>query len=111
MFCDFVQKWSRGVEGKILSELEAYERGLQVKRKIAASGLKALASVDLLGALRYVPALVKALLNAPQSMVNDGVAHVFSPQDFYSLSPSGKSRHHAVDAHSMMALSRGRILG
>ena len=102
MFCDFVQKWSGGAEGKILSELEAYERVLQVKRKIAASDLKALASVDLIDAPRYVPTLVKALLNAPQSMVNDGVAHVFSPQDFHSLSPSGKNRHHAVDAHSMM---------
>ena len=35
-------------------------------------------------------------------MVNDGVAHVFSPQDLHSLSSNGKSRHHAVDAHSMM---------
>ena len=102
MLCDFVQAWSGGVEGKILNELEAYKRVLQVKRKISPSDLKALAGVDLIHAPRYVPTLVKAMLNAPRSMVNDGVAHVFSPQDLHSLSSNGKNRHHVVDAHSMM---------
>jgi hypothetical protein len=100
--CFFVKQWGGGVNGHILKDLEAYERTLKVKRKIAASDLKSLAKIELPDAPRYVPAMVKAMLNAPSNYVSDGTANLFTAADKNSLMHNGKNRAFAVEAHSIM---------
>ncbi len=90
-FCDFVRVWSGGKDGHILKNLEAYERTLKVKRKLYASDLSSLSKIDLLEAPKYVPALVKAMLNAPQ-VDSTGHGILFNTTDFNSLMANGKNR-------------------
>ena len=102
MLCDFVQAWSGGADGTILAELESYERVLQVKRVIAASDLQLFSKLDLPDAPRYVLAMVKAILNAPATMVVNGVANVFTMSDINSLQGNGRNRKFAREANTIM---------
>ena len=54
----FVQSWSGGVDGHVLKDLERYERGCTMKRKLAPADLAALAGVDMLHAPVYIKASV-----------------------------------------------------
>lgn len=54
----FVQSWSGGVSGHVLKDLEMYERGCTMKRKLAPADLAGLASVDMLHAPVYIKASV-----------------------------------------------------
>ncbi len=49
-YCQFVQKWSGGVSGHLLENLEACERVLDMKRKISPNDLRNMAKIDLLEA-------------------------------------------------------------
>ena len=44
--CHFVQGWSGGSKGEILSDLESYEKTLHHKRSILADDLQVLAECD-----------------------------------------------------------------
>ena len=52
----FVQAWSGGIDGHVLRDLENFERGCTLKRKLAPADLAALASVDMLHAPIYITA-------------------------------------------------------
>ncbi len=56
MLCDFVRAWSGGANASLLREVEQFERSITVKRKVFASDLQALSTVDLLHAPKYVAA-------------------------------------------------------
>ena len=56
MLCDFVRAWSGGADASLLREVEKFERSITVKRKVFASDLQALSTVDLLHAPKYVAA-------------------------------------------------------
>ena len=68
-FKAFIEAHSGGDDAKYLKALEAYERQLTVKRQIRPSDLGKLANVSLPAPPRYVPAMTKALLNAPSCKV------------------------------------------
>ena len=101
-YYDFVNAWSGGKDAHILLALEAYERTLQVKRNILPTDLRKLAAINLVDAPKYVPAMFKAMLNAPSEMVNNGFAEVWTGGDLMSISISGKNREHAVEASRLM---------
>ena len=98
---EFARAWSGGEDGHILRELEAYERTLRVKRKLYPHDLHALAKIDLVDGSKYVPAMVKAMLNAPTAD-STGHAVLFSSSDVSSLLIGGKSRPYAKEANGMM---------
>ena len=50
----------------------------------------------------YATAMVKAMLNAPSTMVANGQACVFSAGDFGSLQPKGKNRSNAAEANNII---------
>ena len=97
----FVKAWSGGLGGTILQSLEAYERTLVVKRKIYASDLASLAALDLFAAPKYVPAMVKAILNAPTAN-ETGHGIMFTSSDYTSLQANGKSVEYAINANKAM---------
>ena len=101
-FKAFVQAHAGGVDGHYLHALELYERSLGVKRSIKPSDLTRLASIKLLDAPRYVPAMVKTLLNAPASKVTNGYADVFSATDISGLMPHGKCAKLVAQASELM---------
>ena len=103
-YCSFVKQWAGGKDGKVLLDLEAYEKVLSVKRKIATQDLRAMANITLDEAPRYIPAMVKALLVAPGTFVVDGMAsNLFTPNDYHGLSQSGnKTRTAAIQANAIM---------
>ena len=79
----FVKEHSGGADGKYLQALESYERSLVVKRSLRPGDLAKLGAVKMPEGPRYVPALVKAMLNAPASKVaKDGFMDLFSMTDF-----------------------------
>jgi hypothetical protein len=98
VYSEFVAAWSGGEHGEILAELESYERTLSVKRKLAAADLRQLAKIRFHEAPRWVPAMLKTLLNAPGTMVENGFATVFSASDYNGLSTNGRFRKAATDA-------------
>ena len=99
----FVKEHSGGEGGKYLKALESYERSLAVKRFLRPSDLAKLGSVKMPEAPRYVPALVKAMLNSPAGKVaKDGFSDLFSMTDFSSLADTGKNRKHAIHASELM---------
>ena len=51
----------------------------------------------------YATAMVKAMLNAPSTMVANGQACVFSAVDFGGLQPKGRNRSNAVEANNIIA--------
>lgn len=100
---DFVRVWSGGVDGHVLKNLELYERTLTVKRNVYARDLQALSKIDLSEAPRFVPAMVKSMLNAPPSYMDSaGYATLFSVSDFSSLQAGSKNRQYAIEANNMM---------
>ena len=100
----FVEAHAGGADGRYLTALEQYERSLGVKRIINPIDLQRLASVSMPEAPRYVPAMVKALLNAPSSKVTaNGTADLFSAADIQSVSPAGKNRKPAIQAGDLMS--------
>ena len=100
---DFVQAWSGGASGHILKELEKYERLMTMKRNLAANDLHHMGKLDaLMDAPRYVAAMVKALLNAPDPMTHDGVACIFNNADWASLQRDGRSLKDAKEASRIM---------
>ena len=52
----FVQAWSGGVDGKILQDLEHFERSCNMKRKLAPADLETLGKVDMMHASIYIKA-------------------------------------------------------
>jgi hypothetical protein len=104
-FQKFVEAHAGGSDGRYLQGLEQYERSLDVKRLIAASDLQRLASISMPDAPRYVPAMAKALLNAPPGKVVKGYADLFSTNDITSLGPLGKNRKAAAQAGDLMTAS------
>ena len=68
-FCLFVQRWSGGSTGALISDIADFEQTLRTKREIALADLRALANVELAEAPRYIAAVVKAMLSAPPSAV------------------------------------------
>ena len=100
--CDFVMAWSGGADGHILKNLEAYERTLPVKRSLNSKDLSMLGKVDFLEGSRYATAMVKAMLNAPSTMVANGQACVFGTNDFASVQPKGRNRSNAIEANNII---------
>ena len=98
---EFVRVWSGGEDCFILKNLELYERTLKVKRKLYPHDLLALAKIDFIDGQKYIPAMVKALLNAPTTD-STGHAILFSPSDWSSLQPNGKARPFAKESQAMM---------
>ena len=98
---EFVRVWSGGEDGHILKNLEGYERTLKVKRKLYPHDLQSISKVDFVDGSRYIPAMVKALLNAP-SADSTGHANLFSNSDYSSLQPAAKARPFAKEANGLM---------
>jgi hypothetical protein len=94
--CQFVKSWSGGGDGKVFKVLEAYERTLQVKRKIYPSDLAAIAALDLWQCQRFGVMLVKAMLNAPTCDAT-GHATLFTQTDFTSVQEKGKNAKLAIE--------------
>lgn len=91
MLSHFVQQWSGGLGGQILNDLEAYERTMTFRRKLYPKDLHALGNISFIDGPKYVPALVKAMLNSPEA---DGSGHstLFNHSDFASVQPTGVKR-------------------
>ena len=98
---EFVRVWSGGEDGHILKDLEGYERALKVKRKLYPHDLQSISKVDFVDGGRYIPAMVKALLNAPTAD-STGHANLFSNSDYSSLQPAAKARPFAKEANGLM---------
>ncbi len=98
---EFVRVWSGGEDGHILKDLEGYERTLKVKRKLYPHDLQSISKVDFVDGGRYIPAMVKALLNAPTAD-SIGHANLFSNSDYSSLQPVAKARPFAKQANDLM---------
>ena len=98
---EVVRVWSGGEDGHILKDLEAYERTLKVKRKLYPHDLQSISKVDFVDGRRYVPAMVKAMLNAPTAD-STGHANLFSNSDYTSLQPAAKARPFAKEANDLM---------
>ena len=102
-YCGFVQQWSGGKDGRVIDELVAYERILPLKRTIAPADLKSLGEIKFWDGPRYVPAMVKALLLAPPNFVDNGVAKLFTQNDYSQLSSTAsKLKKLAYEAHHCM---------
>ena len=102
---EFVRSWAGGEKGQIFQDLERYEKSLKVKRKLYAADLKALAAIDPVGLERYVPAMIKASLNAPPGFVDEvGYSTLFPANgaDISSLIGAGKQRPFAIEATKLM---------
>mgnify|MGYP000143521087 FL=1 len=98
---EFVRVWSGGEDGHILKDLEGYERTLKVKRKLYPHDLQSISKVDFVDGGRYIPAMVKALLNAPTAD-STGHANLFSNSDYSSLQPAAKARPFAKEANGLI---------
>ncbi len=98
---EFVRVWSGGEDGHILKDLEGYERTLKVKRKLYPHDLQSISKVDFVDGGRYIPAMVKALLNAPTAD-STGHANLFSNSDYSSLQPAAKARPFAKEANELI---------
>lgn len=97
----FVVAWSGGDSGHLLKDLEAYERTLTQRKKIAYETLEAMSRLSYNSLQYYVPAMVKASLNSPISEP-DGTSTLFSAGDVASIGANGKNREHAVQANDIM---------
>jgi hypothetical protein len=69
MLCKFVEKWSGGMDGKILKELEQYERTLSVRRKLQPEALFEISKLDFMHAPRYIPVAYRCLSSCRFSFV------------------------------------------
>jgi hypothetical protein len=98
---EFVRVWSGGEDGHILKDLERYERTLKVKRKLYPHALQSISKVDFVDGRRYIPAMVKAMLNAPTAD-STGHANLFSNSDYSALQPAAKARPFAKEANDLM---------
>ena len=98
---DFVRVWSGGEDGHILKDLEGYEKTVKVKRKLYPNDLQSFSKLDFDDGPRYIPAMVKAMLNAPQAD-STGHASLFTNADFSSIQPSGKARPFAKDTNDLI---------
>lgn len=98
---DFVRVWSGGEDGHVLKDLELYERTLRIKRKLYPHDLQALSKVDFIDGNKYIPAMVKAMLNAPIAD-STGHASLFTNSDYSSIQPNAKARPFAKEANSWM---------
>lgn len=99
--CEFVRVWSGGEDGHILKDLEGYERTLKIKRKLYPNDLQSLSKIDFIDGPRYIPAMVKAMLNAPTAD-STGHAHLFTNSDYSSLQPGAKARPFAKEANDLI---------
>jgi hypothetical protein len=101
-YASFVEHWSGGVSGHILTELVEFESKLRVKRAISATDLYIISQLAMVFAPRYVVAMVKALLSAPANFVTNGFADLFTAQDYASLEQNGKNKDDAAEAQRLM---------
>ena len=99
---EFARNLSGGKNMHILTNLEAYERTLQVKRILCPHDLGKIAAIKLPEAHRYAPAMIKCMLNAPSEYVSKGTAELFNTSDIVSLGENGKNRPYAIEAHGIM---------
>lgn len=106
---EFVRVWSGGQDGYILKDLEAYEKTLKVKRKLYSQDLQALSKIEFIEGSRYIPAMVKAMLNAPTTD-STGHAVLFTNSDYSSLQPNAKARPFAREANEIMEAGRQFLL-
>lgn len=97
--CDFVRMWSGGADGRIIRELETYEKQLKVKRNIHPHDLAGFSALESLGleAPHWVPSMVKAMLVSP-NVDSLQYATLFNSGDMSSLQGAGKNRSHAKHA-------------
>ena len=109
LLCEFVKAWSGGATASILREIEEYERTLAVKRKVYPCDMHELSKLDLFDAHKYVPAMVKAMLNAPTAN-STGHGTLFTSADYASLHHGGRSRPFAIEANKMMVAAETFLL-
>ena len=85
-YCLFVQRWSSGVSGQLISDIADIEQALRTMREISLADLRSLANAELAEAPRYTAAVVKAMLSAPPSAVSpEGESQIFSAADYQAL--------------------------
>ena len=101
-YVQLVKNWSGGASGHILKSLELCERAAKIKRVIKPQDVQMIGELQLPDAVRYVPAMMKALLKAPSEYVKNGFVEMFNSSDYASLGVRGRNRVHAVSAHSLM---------
>ena len=101
LICEFVRAWSGGQDGRILRDLEGYERSLAVKRKLYPQDLAEIGRLDAIDIAKYIPALVKTLLNAPTCDAS-GHADLFNKTDYVSVQPGAKNRPFAKEAGALI---------
>ena len=104
---NFVRQWSGGENGQLLHMLEKFERSLDVKRKISADDLEAMAKLRAAEAPIFILALACAMLCAPPKFSTVmGESTLVSPQDYAGLAPGGKYRAKMMRAAKLMATIR-----
>ena len=102
---EFVEHHSGGDQAQYLNDLDRFETSLSKKRIIQGTSLGKLSSIRLVtrSGARYVPAMVKAMLVAPESKVVAGnIVEMFSQNDVAGLAPTGKLRKLALEASDYM---------
>lgn len=102
----FVRAWAGGEAMSILTQVEAYEKTLKVKRMIHPVDLKSFAKVDALELEAFIPSMLKAMLNSPPEFTDNLSYSTLFPAkgaDLASIvSSGGKNRTHAVAANRLI---------
>ena len=69
----FVRTWSGGKDGSVLRDLERHEQGSKIKRKLKGIELKQMAELPVHIFRLWIPAMVKASLQAPKEYLANGL--------------------------------------
>ena len=83
--CEFVEAWSGGSAGPLLSEVDEFNKTLSVKRTLPPETLGTLKQLRMAAFPEWISALVKTMLSAPEGMHNHGVASVISTSDVQAM--------------------------
>ena len=108
-FLEFAKAWGGGKDGCILTDLESYEKTLNVKRKLYPADLKNLASIDPVELEIFVPAMIKGMLNSPNEFTDSLSYSTLFPSkgsDASTIQINGRNRPFAIAANKMMNASR-----
>ena len=97
-FANFVRTQSGGKDAKVLRQLIAFERTLQLKRSILASDLNSLSKLQLHDAPRWISCMIKAMLVSPWHQ--QGTCTLFSKAELANISP--KLRAGILESHQLI---------
>ena len=102
----FVKRWASSSESDIVVDLENFECTLKAKRMVSTAELNALSNLDLFEAPRYVVAMLKASIAAPNLFVTHEYANLWTNTDFSTITGGGRQRAAAIEANNLMGEAR-----